>query len=292
MDNDDEKYLILIIDDNPKNLQVLGNIVKENGYKIAVAKNGKEAIDFTKKKKPDLILLDIMMPQMDGFETCNIIKADETTKNIPVIFITALSDSQSKVKAFELGGVDYIVKPFMREEVTARIRVHLQLRKAIQRLENMSITDEMTGAYNRRFSYQILSRQIMASKRNSENFVICYIDIDNLKKTNDTYGHKYGDILIKTIVNAFTKAIRSTDYLFRMGGDEFLILFSNCLLSEAENIMIRIHNSLNQEEIQGIPIDFSFGFYQFQPHDEKSIDEIIKIADTSMYKEKKKKKNG
>ncbi len=136
--NNKDKSLVLIVDDNPLNLQILGNLLKDNGYKPALAQNGVAALDFVQKKQPDLILLDILMPEMDGIETCKRLKARETIKDIPVIFITALTKTPEKVKAFEVGGVDYITKPFQSEEVLARVEAHLTVRKLQQELQEQN----------------------------------------------------------------------------------------------------------------------------------------------------------
>ncbi|MCP4220389.1 MAG: response regulator, partial [bacterium] len=184
---------ILIVDDNPENLQVLGKTLREEGYKLLAARSGMQALTSVKKKKPDLILLDIMMPEMDGYEVCRRLKQDPQTDRIPVIFLTAKSDTADMVKGFELGGVDYITKPFVKEIVFARINVHIKLKSALEKLEEMSVTDELTGVFNRRYAYIILEKYIASAKRERKNFVLCYIDIDHLKTINDTYGHSKGD---------------------------------------------------------------------------------------------------
>ncbi|MDM8565442.1 diguanylate cyclase [Candidatus Halobeggiatoa sp. HSG11] len=287
-----KKPLILIVDDNPQNLQVLGSMLKEHGYKPAAAQNGNKAIDFVQKKAPDLILLDIMMPGMDGIEVCRRFKAEESTKDIPIIFITALSEIKDKLKAFAIGGVDYITKPFITEEVLARINVHIKLREALEKIVRVSITDEMTGVFNRRFAYEILTKQIANTKRTKENFIICYVDIDNLKKINDTYGHAEGDLLINLVVESLKKITRDSDYIFRMGGDEFLLIFPRIQLHDFNNLINRIKQQLNKEEIHNQPIDFSFGFAEFDYKQQHiSADELINIADTGMYESKLQKKS-
>jgi sigma-B regulation protein RsbU (phosphoserine phosphatase) len=134
----DEKPLILIVDDNPQNLQVLGNILRENGYKVAAAQNGALALDFVRTRQPACILLDIMMPEIDGIETCRKLKAQETTCDIPVLFITGLTETQHKIEAFETGGVDYITKPFQAQEVLARVKTHIALRTMYKRLQTQN----------------------------------------------------------------------------------------------------------------------------------------------------------
>jgi diguanylate cyclase (GGDEF)-like protein len=290
MMNDDEKSLILMVDDNQQNLQVLGNLLKKNGYKPVAALNGPNALEFAQSNPPELILLDILMPEMDGIETCRRLKEQELTKNIPVIFITALSDTKDKLKAFHAGGVDYVTKPFVQEEVLARINVHLKLKKALEKLEKMSVTDEMTGVFNRRFAYEILAKQIEMAKRERSSFVVCYIDIDCLKTINDTYGHAEGDILINTVVNSLKRVIRASDYIFRMGGDEFLLIFPKAKLTDSDNLIERLRKQLNHQNIHGFSIDFSFGFSEFHAEDNLSPDDLIKRADSKMYKTKMSKK--
>ncbi|MCP4104286.1 MAG: hybrid sensor histidine kinase/response regulator [Desulfobacteraceae bacterium] len=140
--NNEKESFILIVDDNPKNLQVLGNILREKKHKTAIAKSGVQALKFVEKKLPDLILLDIMMPEMDGFETCQNLKGRSDTRNIPVIFISALSDTSEKLKGFQAGGVDYITKPFQQEEVFARVDAHLKLKHSQEDLRNANATKD------------------------------------------------------------------------------------------------------------------------------------------------------
>ncbi len=147
MGNDYEKdSRILVVDDNPQNIQVIGNILRECGYKISIAMNGKEALNFVSKTIPDLILLDIMMPEMDGYETCEKLKQNDATKDIPVIFLSAKVEVDDIVKGFELGGVDYVTKPYKREELLARVKTHLRLRKTERQLL------ELIGMKDRLFS--------------------------------------------------------------------------------------------------------------------------------------------
>jgi diguanylate cyclase (GGDEF)-like protein len=285
-----EQALILIVDDNPHNLQVIANIVKENGLKVAIAQNGRQALDFLQTKLPDLVLMDIMMPDMDGLEACRCIKYNERSKDIPVIFITALSDTEDVIRAFDAGGSDYITKPFMKEEVQARIKVHLALKKAMEKMKHMAVTDEMTGIFNRRHAFHVLKREINVSQSDKKKFVICYVDIDKLKVVNDTYGHDAGDELIKTVVNTFTENIRASDYLFRMGGDEFMLVFPDANLADMETLVSRLQEILNKKQLYSIPIDFSYGFAEFGPEDDMTYEELIKEADTCMFDQKMKKR--
>lgn len=285
-----EQALVLVVDDNPHNIQVVAGIVKESGLKLAIAQNGRQALDFLQTKLPDLVLLDIMMPEMDGLEACRRMKENERTADIPVIFITALSDTENVIRAFDAGGSDYITKPFIKEEVQARIHVHLKLKKAMEKMKKMALTDGMTGVFNRRYAFRVLKREVALSEREKTKFAVCFIDIDKLKFVNDTYGHDAGDQLITTVVNAFKRGIRATDYLIRMGGDEFMLLVHNGRLVKMESLVRRVQRCLNQQKINGVPIDFSYGIAEFDPEYPVESNELIKQADARMYVQKGKKK--
>jgi len=282
---------ILIVDDNPQNLKVLGEILSREGYRLIAAQNGTKALALLEKKIPDLILLDIMMPDISGIAVCRQLKQREATQHIPVIFITALTATKSKLEAFGVGAVDYITKPFVEEEVLARVNVHLALKKALASLRILTTTDAMTGVFNRRFAYEILTKQIAIAKRENSSFVLCYIDIDNLKKINDIHGHTAGDTLISTIADSLKKTVRASDYIFRIGGDEFLLLFPNAELRASEILIKRLRELLNQQKIEDVPIDFSFGFSEYHAGDNISLETLIKIADDEMYGSKLEKKS-
>lgn len=281
---------ILAVDDNSRNLQVIGSLLKERKYKAVLAQTASDCLEYLKKSSPDLILMDILMPGMDGYEACAIIKADIKNKHIPILFITALSDANSIVTAFKSGGVDYITKPFIREEVKARIDVHLELKSTLEKLEKMAITDEMTGAFNRRYANVILQRELKIARRFSREFLVCVIDIDHLKRINDNYGHVAGDELIKKVVKEIKLSIRETDYIFRMGGDEFLLVLPQTKLSEGQLLLERVHHKIHQKTIFGEPIDFSFGLAMSELDNERSIHKLLQIADDKMYEQKNQKK--
>ena len=133
----DEKSLVLIVDDHPLNLKVLGTILRKHGFSLAVATSGREALDFVSRKLPDLILLDVMMPEIDGYEVCRMIKNGTATKNVPVIFLTAKTDTDSIVRGFEAGGVDYVTKPFNPTELLARVRTHISLKRAFNEIKTL-----------------------------------------------------------------------------------------------------------------------------------------------------------
>jgi len=290
MAKDDEKPVVLVVDDNSQNLKLLTNTLRKRGYRVSVAQDGETALSRAQSTQPDLILLDVMMPKMDGIETCRRLRDHIEIENVPVIFITAATDTETKLRAFRAGGVDFITKPFIEEEVLARVNVHIQLDKTLKELEKLSATDTLTGAFNRRFAYKILAQQIEISKREKTAFIICYIDIDGLKRINDAHGHLTGDTMIKTVSNCIKENIRMSDYLFRMGGDEFLILLPKIKVQDFHNLIKRIKRKLNQRKIADVPIDFSFGFCEFRGDENIACETLISKADAKMYEEKLNKK--
>ena len=191
---------ILVVDDTPANLQVLAGMLKERGYKVRPAPSGKLALLAAQRDPPDLILLDIKMPDMNGFEVCEHLKADDHLKGIPVIFISALTEPLDKVKAFAIGGVDYITKPFQMEELHARVETHLKLRRLQIELEEtnarlakangdlkiLAVTDGLTGLKNRRAFQEKLHEEVARVARYPASLSLMLLDVDRFKQFNDT----------------------------------------------------------------------------------------------------------
>lgn len=290
---------ILIVDDSKLNIRVLSDILKEKDYRIALAKSGKMALEFVEMKKPDLILLDILMPEIDGFEVCARLKASPETKNIPIIFISGLDKSKDIVRGFKAGAVDYIVKPFQKEVVLARVNTHLKLNETQQKLkrkneelkgllnevEYLSFHDEMTGLYNRRYFENELDR--LASSRRLP-LTLLVADMDNLKVVNDNYGHKRGDRYIKAAADILKKSARQEDIVARIGGDEFAVVLPETGFKAADKIYRRIKanlSSYNQQRELVEPLAISIGF-AVKTQKEESLDQIFKLADKMMYNNK------
>ena len=291
---------ILIVDDSKLNIQVLSDILKEKSYRIALARSGKMALEFVGMKRPDLILLDIMMPEIDGFEVCRRLKSKEETKNIPIIFISGLDKSRDIVKGFQAGAVDYIVKPFQKEVVLARVNTHLKLSETQKKLkrtnkdlknlltevEYLSFHDELTGLYNRRYFENELER-ISNSRRLPLTLLVA--DMDQLKFINDNYGHKMGDNYIKAAAEILDKSSRNEDITARIGGDEFAIILAETGFEEADRIYQRIKNNIelyNQENKLVRRLEISLGF-AVKTKKEQNIDKIFKQADKMMYNNKR-----
>jgi diguanylate cyclase (GGDEF)-like protein len=258
------KAIILIVDDNPTNLGVLSDLLDDAGFEVWVAQNGENAIAKVERTVPDLILLDIMMPGIDGFTTCDRIKKKSATQDIPIIFMSALSDTIDKVKGLSIGAVDYITKPFEETEVLARVRVHLKLSQLMKTIEQqnqeleqrvkertaeLSITlnqlqstqkqllkreaslqyhafhDSLTGLPNRTWLMNHLSQLIQTAKSDPDYlYAVLFLDLDRFKIINDSLGHPVGDRLLQQLAERMKSCLRKNDNVARLGGDEFVII--------------------------------------------------------------------
>jgi two-component system, cell cycle response regulator len=289
--------VILIVDDIQDNIKVLGNILKEENYKIAVANNGEQAISIAAAAHPDLILLDVMMPGIDGFETCNRLKNIPETKDIPIIFLTAKSETQDIIDGFKIGAIDYITKPFNSYELKARVKTHVELNiskdlliENNEILKKLSITDSLTGLYNHRFIIDNLSRLIEENNRYKKPLSISMVDIDDFKKVNDNFGHDFGDEVLIKVSNYIENGIRKTDMVGRYGGEEFLIIFNYSNLKSAAESMERIIKNMGnlKWEKNNPKITLSAGVCERKDEDVLT---LIKKADDLLYLAKHNGKN-
>ncbi|MBT5549872.1 MAG: diguanylate cyclase [Nitrospina sp.] len=284
---------ILIVDDVQANITILERTLASVGYNISVAFNGQKALDLVPKLKPDLILLDIMMPGIDGYEVCRRLKQSDVSKYIPVIFITAKGDTESIVEGFDVGAVDFIMKPFKVKEVCARVHTHLTLSAALNKLIQDSETDPLTGLFNRRTFLKRIEEEAMRFRRYQKPFSILFGDIDFFKKINDTYGHAAGDAVLINISNILKTEKREIDQVARWGGEEFLILLPETDVAGAVQHGNKIREMISAKpfiyEGQEINITMSFGVSIY--NGDTSIEKTIDLADQRLYRAKESGRN-
>ena len=300
-------FKILIIDDSQLNQTVLRNILTSgaaaaeaatNPYIVEVAGSGREGLDKVDTFKPDLVLLDIVMPDMSGFEVLSTLKVSRITRSIPVIIITGLSDAENEEKGLILGAVDYITKPFKEAIVRARIKAHQTIVEQMKLIERQSLYDPLTNILNRR-SFDFNCEALWAhSIRQQEAVSILMIDVDNFKAFNDTYGHQAGDLALQTTTKAISASLkRASDLVFRWGGEEFTVLLPNTCEDGAEKIAEHIRESVEKAEIPSISdislpgVTASIGVSSVVPSIGSAISELIRQADKAMYKAKDAGKN-
>ncbi|MBE0583255.1 MAG: diguanylate cyclase, partial [Desulfofustis sp.] len=218
-----ENPRILIVDDEKMNLKVLADLLKDE-YVPVLARNGEQAIQHAlSETPPDLILLDVIMPQMGGYEVIKYLKNNDKTKNIPVIFVTALSSIEDEEFGLRLGAVDYITKPFSPPIVKIRIRNHLRMVHQYKLLDQLAHLDGLTEICNRRRFEEEFKKEWERSLRNRNPFSLAMIDVDYFKQYNDHYGHAMGDLALQRIAKALSDVLRRpADFIARYGGEEFV----------------------------------------------------------------------
>lgn len=303
---DSKSNTILIIDDSKTNIGTLSAVLESFGFKTITARNGKMGIKRAIFSKPDLILLDIMMPGLNGFETCSRLKTDDGAKNIPVIFMTAMADVESKLQAFGAGGVDYITKPFEEAEVLARVKTHLTIRNLQRELEarNRELAalvhiDGLTKIANRRYFDQYINQEWKKMRRKKGCISLIFIDIDEFKLYNDFYGHQAGDECLKQVARLLAQVSqRPGDLAARYGGEEFVMLLPDTDVSGAEYIAKKIQKSLRELEIPHVRstvssiITCSMGVACCMVSDPVFSTELfIRMADEAMYQAKTQGRN-
>ena len=290
------KNSILIVDDEKSNLKFLNSILSPE-YTILIAKGGKEALDKAKVIMPDLILLDIIMPDMDGFAVLAELKSSELTQDIPVVFITGLDSNEDEEKGLALRAADYITKPFSPGIVKLRVGNQIRLINQMRDIERLSMTDQLTGIANRRNFDQKIDIEWRRAIRHYSPISIMMIDVDKFKLYNDTYGHQQGDAALRSVATILSRTLRRpTDLAARWGGEEFVVLLpatdlkgtimiAEHMRSDVENIVVKCPNGIETN------ITISVGVNMHIPVQNDSIDEFISKADTALYTAKKMGRN-
>jgi len=295
MMKDTQKNTILIVDDEAPNITTLGHLLGSE-YTIFAAKDGETAISIAKRHLPDIILLDIIMPDMDGYAVIAQLKALNETKDIPVIFITGLNSSEDEEKGLKLEAVDYIFKPFRNSIVKLRVRNQIKIVNALRTIERLSNTDSLTGLANRRSFNERLHLEWVRAIREDLDLSLIIADVDYFKRYNDTFGHVQGDAALQTIASVMAKSIkRGVDMIARWGGEEFAILLPQTSLEGAcivsEQLRAGVANELIPCAGKIHYVTISLGVSSIKPAIDKSIDEFIVGTDKALYTAKEQGRN-
>jgi len=289
---------ILIIDDIPDNIRVLSSMLAGEGVEISTATSGRRALKIAEHYPPDLILLDVMMPEMDGYEVCRLIKADPLLRGVPVIFITALADAESEIRGLELGAVDYITKPFNEAIVKLRVKTHLALKLQREILDNLSRLDGLTGIPNRRAFDEWLDVEWRRAARSGKMLGLLMIDVDYFKGYNDAHGHVVGDDCLRAIAAALHDSMsRAGDFVARFGGEEFAALLPATDLAEMRVAAEKMRAAV---EKLGIPhgssplsdwVTVSIGGAALPPRPNVKANRLVEVADRQLYTAKQSGRN-
>ena len=298
MGNYASQSTILVVDDQPANIRVLGEALKDD-YQIKMARSGEKAIEIANSDTPpDLILLDIIMPELDGHEVCKILKNNSKTEKIPIIFITAKNQEEDETKGLELGAVDYITKPFSIPIVKARVKTHVELKKHRDILEDLSTLDGLTGIPNRRKFDEFIDIEWRRAVRGAYPLSLIMIDIDHFKLFNDNYGHGAGDECLKKVASSlYSSARRPADFVARYGGEEFVAILPESSLEQAKFFAERIRynieelNIVHDFSLTAKKITISLGSATIVPTLKNSYQLLVKSADNALYKAKSEGRN-
>ena len=281
---------LLIVDDDPLSIRLLDNMLRGE-FDISVALNGEQAFKRVLAILPDLVVLDVQMNGMDGYEICRRLKNDELTRDIPIVFVTGKCDVAEEIRGLELGAMDYITKPFDARIVQIRLRNHLELKRQRDLLNRLSSLDGLTGIANRRFFDKFLAQEWGRTVRSEEEISLAMIDVDHFKNFNDHYGHIQGDDCLKAISRALAEALpRATDLVARFGGEEFACVLSNTGSEGALTVAEKLRSTVLT---LGIPhsrsetcevVTISIGVASAKPtKDELTPQDLLRTADRQLY---------
>ena len=285
---------ILLVDDKEENLFAIEQILEDLDVDFALATSGNEAVIKAFGEQYALILMDVQMPDMDGFEAVKLIQKDGKNRHTPVIFISAIySDDFYKLKGLDSGGIDFIVKPVVEAFLIGKVKMFLKLYNHTKTLLELSLIDELTGLYNRRGFTTLVENRLKIELRKKTECTLLFLDLDGLKLINDTLGHIEGDRAIKSISRILQESFRGSDILARLGGDEFAVFPIESKSDSDEIIINRIQNniaSFNESNSHKFNLSASIGIAHSNPGKPVILSELIDQADSLMYKDKLKKK--
>ena len=277
-------------------------MLTKRGHEVILAQDGKAGFEAAKSEQPDVILLDLVMPVMDGYEVCEHLKADDRTRDVPIIMVTSKAEAADKVKGLEMGALDYVTKPFDEGELVARVNIHLRLRElyeAVQeqnrQLQEMANRDGLTGLYNHRYFHEQLSQDFLRAKRYHESMSCLLFDIDHFKKFNDTYGHQTGDLVLKALSNVIQRFTRQSDLAARYGGEEFAIVLYHTAVNAAREAGERLRQNVERNAVEDngnvLRVTISVGIAAFPHENIHDAKQLIEYADQALYKAKENGRN-
>lgn len=292
LDSSHGKPRLLVVDDQPINIQVMYQAFAGD-YQVFMATNGEQALAICKNNPPDLVLLDVVMPGMDGFEVCARLKADEATSHIPVIFVTAHNDASEETHGLSVGAVDFIAKPVNPAVVRARVKTHLTVKLQSDVLRKLVFLDGLSGVFNRRYFDQQISIEWGRSKRNNSPLSLILLDVDFFKLYNDHYGHQAGDDTLRMIAVTLKNALRRpADLVARYGGEEFACVLPETSFEDAMHLAAELERQIRAKAIPHATspihkdVTVSLGVATREGNTDGDTPMLIGLADNQLYRAK------
>ena len=285
----DERPRLLVVDDQRANIQALFQAFQAD-HKVLMATSGEQALAMCRSQPPDLVLLDVVMPGMDGFEVCQRLKADDATKDIPVIFVTGHHDEDAETRGLDVGAVDFISKPINPRIVRARVKTHLTMKRQSDLLRQWVYIDGLTGVCNRRYFDEHLATEWDRAARVGASLSVALVDVDLFKRYNDHYGHRRGDDCLRRVAAVMkTRLRRPADMVARYGGEEFGLLLPDTEAAGALHLASQIRDGLRQAQIEhaassvGPLLTISIGLCTWAPGTAGSAATLLETADAQLY---------
>jgi len=299
---------ILIAEDETVSRRVLKMTLESWGHEVIEARDGAVALQILQNDSPPkLAILDLSMPEMDGIKVCNQVRQNSSATPTYIILLTANTRKELIVTGLEAGADDYVTKPFDTDELHARVKVGMrmvdlqmslaqrvaELELAQESLRNLSLTDDLTGLYNRRGFFALAKQQLSSARREGRHASLVYIDMDGLKRLNDTHGHEIGSRVIQEVGDILRETFRSSDLIARIGGDEFVVFeTSNDQIDEGTDVQ-RLQDNVtrhNAQQVRDYEISLSIGVASMDSDSSMTLEELLKNGDKTMYQQKRNKR--
>ncbi len=279
---------ILIVDDDPDLCEDVAQILRDDEcYEVLVACDGDTAVALAREHHPDLILLDVVMPLIDGYEVARQLSEDPSTRDIAILFLSGADDLTTRIRQIRLRSADFLSKPFSRQELVARVERSMQHLAVRERLQQAAYTDELTSVGNLRLFHERLAAEEARSARHGTSVALVVIDIDRLKKINDELGHSAGSMAIKAVGSVLRGSARAMDVVTRCGGDEFVVLLPHATLDVGAGFARRALQRLRDFRPDGITVTVSIGIAATVATGEGSLTRLLERADAAAYRAKR-----
>lgn len=290
--SNDVPHRVLVIDDSPANIRSLTELLRPE-FEVSFATRGEKGLGLARARPaPDLILLDVTMPAMDGYEVCRELKGDELTRDIPVIFLTESDAEPGQERGLELGAVDYVARDISGPILRARARTHVTLRRRNQAFEKLALVDGLTGLANRRRLEDVMAVEWSRSIRESSLLGVIYADIDHFKRYNDTYGHGSGDEVLREVADCLEQCIRRPgDLIARYGGEEFVVLMPSTRLSGVVAVAEQLRERIECLNLKPAPVTVSIGCHSTVASTVFRPAHLLSLADEQLYRAKHEGRN-
>lgn len=299
---------ILLVEDNTAQAEAAKEFLEQNGYEVLRVEDGKSAIKEAVSGRVDLILLDLLLPDMSGVEVCRWLKINQSTRMIPILMLTAKGEVEDRVSGLEAGADDYLSKPYNEVELNARIYALLRtkalqdelaeknakLQELLAKVEVLAITDPLTKLFNRRHMEEYINRELKAAFRYHSPLSLLMIDIDRFKSINDELGHQAGDTVLREIAGVIKESVREVDVVGRWGGEEFVVILPRCGKDEARQTAERILHDVSEHNFSAMndrQVTVSIGIAGVPDPSIDNSDKLLDASDRAMYMAKKNGRN-